>query len=197
MITLTFRNNRVIVCTDYTIRNCQKQEWQVITSTDVLEKKPTSSSASNTYEVVFDGREEGVVVEFSLPKAPYTRQMETTIGDYLQHGSAIGNVAGRPFFLNIFVHEDGKIDLEDLIGKKVVGYPVVMRKTMPDGRTYLHVDFFLTSPKEKVTHMLVANANVPSENWWKRKAGRTCIPNSDILFDLPAPATGLVALMRR
>lgn len=156
---------------------------------------------SDRYSVIFDGRQSGIVVEVYFPPAPATRKMETQVGNYLQFGASLGNIIGsndrNPLFLNYFIHGPDMASLGKLMGKNVVGHPVIVKKTLSDKRAFIHVDIHLSSVKAKVTHKVVASANPPGENWWNKKCGRGFIPEIDLSFPLPEPATGIVALVKQ
>lgn len=151
----------------------------------------------NKYEVVFDGRAAGVVIHVAVPDEKRAKIMDNQAGNYIMFGQQIGEFGGKPYYLNHFVHKlESKVELRRLLNTKAVGYPVVMKKTLGE-REYYHVDIFLAeSPRVPVTHRIVASAIVPGESWREKKARRKPDPQVDLVFDLPRPATGMVALMK-
>ena len=159
-----------------------------------------NNGSSNKYAVIFDGRQNGTVIKIEVPDQKRAKVMtETTVGDYITFGQQIGEFGGKPFFMNMFVHKNGNlVDLKRLVGQKVVGYPVVMEKTLPDGRTFYHVDIHLTASAQIApTHRMVASATPPGDSWWGKKARRKADPEIDLVFSLPKPADGgIIALVK-
>lgn len=153
-----------------------------------------------TYDIVFDGRDSDMVVEVTCPQAPHAKMLKTEvadIGNYLQFGLIIGQGAGgKQVFMNYFVHGDGAVDVKRLVGKKITGHPVVIKKTFPDGRQYLHVDVHVAPIKNRPTHTIVAKGKAPADGWWQHHYGRQPKSATDHLFELPAPGAGLLALMQ-
>ncbi len=153
----------------------------------------------NNYKEVFNGKEVGLIIEVAVPKEPHSKVMKTSIGDYLQFGKPIGEVDGKQMFFNTFIHGDDKTDLGRLHGKKVVGYPIVMEKQMPDGRTFLHLDVYLAKHNARPSHQVLTRVadTPPSSAWWQSKARKPAPASTDIVLSLPlpAPTNGFVAIV--
>lgn len=162
--------------------------------TQIAESNGSSShqNAQPTYEEIFDGRKIGIVIAVVSHPLPYTKVLKTEIadiGDYLQFGSIIGQANGKNTWLNYYVHGDGTVDVKRLVGKKIFGHPVVMKKTYPDGREFFHIDLHAVLSIQRPTHSVVAKSKAIADGWWLRYYGRKpSVSTKDHSFELPLNA---------
>ena len=168
-----------------------------ITDGDDSQTAATVPFLKPTYEVLFDGRQHSILIVVAVPKEPYAKMMFVKdIGDYVQFGRIADRVEGKDVYFNTYLRGETNDVLKRLIGKKVIGHPVLMKKTMSDGRSFVNLDVLVeSSQKTHPTHTLVIRSKGLTDQWCLGNHNRPLGPR-DHIFDLAAPLPSNVGFIK-
>ncbi len=160
-----------------------------------------TSADNDRHNVIFDGMAtRSVVVMVDVPPERHIRVQSDSkhLGHpYVMFGRLLGKVDGRDIFFNTHIHaiNGGMERLRTFFGKKAVGHPVIVEKTLPDGRTFCHLDVYLAEREVPVNYRVLTRIDEPTEKWWHGKCNRQ--PDArDFVHTLPGTHGGIIALMR-
>lgn len=120
---------------------------------------------------------EGAIVEYEVPTDAIVREFHSPALSLRYLETFVSVVRGGIF---VYVH---LTDSTELRGKRIVAMAGVHKKTLSDGRSYLHVD--LRTAEAEVTHRLVIASKadeVRKEDGWE-------------VFETPAPLGGAIVFL--